>query len=209
MPHYKLYYYPGFASLPVHLALNAIGASFDLIRIGVPGGESHGDVFRAINPHGQVPVLEFDGFRMNQTIGILEFLAGRHSEAKLAPAVADEQANAAYHMWLAYLSTTIQERFQPFFHPDRYVGDTAAYEDVKSVSERYLNDMFDWVETQLEPGPFLLGDRLSMPDFLLVTLIRWGRFLTPPIADRGRFKKYDETIRAVPSVKAVFEREGV
>lgn len=209
MTEYTLYYYPGYASLPVHLALGHIGAAYKLVKIDVSAGEGQTETYRAINPHGQVPALEFDGFRMNQTIGILEFLAQRHPKAGLAPPITDESANASYHMWLAYLSTTLQERFQPFFHPDRYVDQEVQYDDVRIVAERYLNEMFTWIESQLRPGPYLLGERLSMPDFLLVTLIRWGRFLTPSVAERGRLADFNKTVRALPFAKRVLELEGV
>jgi maleylpyruvate isomerase len=68
--------------------------SVNLIAPGPAGGEQHHDAFRALNPLGQVPILELDDTesggrgvrRIAQSLAILEFLEERFPAPALLPA---------------------------------------------------------------------------------------------------------------------------
>ena len=83
---YTLYYSPGPASMLVHLALLEIGAPYELVEVEVPFDRQKNPSYLRLNPRGQVPTLVVDGQPCFESSAILMLLAGRHPEAKLAPA---------------------------------------------------------------------------------------------------------------------------
>src|SRR5689334_19706513 len=54
---YKLYYSPGTASLPVHLALIELGVPHELYKVDLDGGEQRSPGYLALNPNAVVPTL--------------------------------------------------------------------------------------------------------------------------------------------------------
>src|SRR3979490_644630 len=81
---YKLYGRANAGSLAVQIALEEIGAPYDLIWVGTTAAELEG--LRRINPAGKVPALVLpDGTPVFESAAILIHLANAHPTAGLAP----------------------------------------------------------------------------------------------------------------------------
>ncbi|MFZ6649143.1 glutathione S-transferase family protein [Undibacterium sp. TJN25] len=87
----------------LRLFMNILGLTYK--KIGVeffPGKEHKSDAFLAINPLGQLPALDDDGFVMRDAQAILTYLAARYdSEGRWYP-TDDPHALAEVNMWLAF-----------------------------------------------------------------------------------------------------------
>src|SRR5687767_14682956 len=96
-----LYYAVGACSLAPHIALEWIGAPYEAVRVQYGSRE-----LLAVNPAGAVPTLrEDDGWLLTQAGAILDYLAQKHPEAKLAGGN-DMRAKAEAHRWSAFLPRT-------------------------------------------------------------------------------------------------------
>ncbi|AYC33467.1 glutathione S-transferase family protein [Pseudomonas cavernae] len=90
----------------VRLFLGLIGQEVELASVDLlHGAHKHPD-FLAINPRGQVPVLEDDDFRLGDSQAILVYLASRYAEAAWYPLDAISQGRIAH--WLSFAANEVQ-----------------------------------------------------------------------------------------------------
>ncbi len=95
----KLHYHPisGHAHR-VHAFLSLLDLDFELVQVDLARGEHKSPAFLAINPFGQVPVLEDDGHIIADSNAILVYLARRHGPQWLPT---DPLLEAAVQRWLS------------------------------------------------------------------------------------------------------------
>lgn len=96
----KLYYHPlsGHAHR-ARLFLSLIGADFDLVEVDLTKGAHKTPEFLALNPFGQVPVLEDAGTVITDSNAILIYLAKKYSRNGWLPE--DPIGAAAIQRWLS------------------------------------------------------------------------------------------------------------
>jgi len=81
------------------LFLGLLGIPYDLIPVDLRAGEQHGEDFRAINPFGQVPVLDDDGVIIPDSNAILVYLATKYNRRDWFPE--DALSAARVQRWLS------------------------------------------------------------------------------------------------------------
>ena len=81
------------------LFLGLLGLEYELIPVDLRAGEQHGEAFRAINPFGQVPVLDDDGVIVPDSLAILVYLATKHGRSDWLPT--DAAGAARVQRWLS------------------------------------------------------------------------------------------------------------
>ena len=101
----RLFYSPGACSLSPHIVLNELGLPFQAEKMDGKTHRTAGGVdFYSINPKGQVPALQLDdGQVLTEGAVIVQYLADRKPEAKLAPP-AGTMERCAWHK-LSYTTT--------------------------------------------------------------------------------------------------------
>lgn len=115
-----LYYADGACSLAPHIALEWIGRPYEAVRVRYGSDE-----LLAVNPAGAVPTLrEDDGWLLTQAGAILDYLAHKHPEARLAGGDG-ARAKAEAHRWSAFFTSDVHAAFWPIFMPSRYTTDTS------------------------------------------------------------------------------------
>lgn len=67
-------YYRSSTSYRVRIGLNLKGLAYEIASVDLRGAEQRGEAYRAINPFGGVPALEFEGRFYVQSMAILEWL---------------------------------------------------------------------------------------------------------------------------------------
>ena len=95
----KLYRHPlsGHAHR-AELMLSLLGLATERIDVDLMTGEQNQPAFRALNPFGQVPVIDDDGFVLADSNAILVYLAKRYGAAHWLPE--EPAAAAAVQRWL-------------------------------------------------------------------------------------------------------------
>lgn len=91
----KLYgYYRSSATYRARIALNIKGIAWEtaLVDLRAPTSAQHAPQFRAVNPHGLIPVLEDGAHALTQSLAIIEYLEETHPEPPLLPRAPAERA---------------------------------------------------------------------------------------------------------------------
>jgi glutathione S-transferase len=206
----ELYYLPGSAAMAAMAALEEAGVAYDAVRVVRQDGRTVSPPdYRRISPHGRVPALVDGDVTLHESAAIVLHVGERFPDSGLLPPAATAERSDLYR-WLMYLTNTVQATFMFWFYPERVVGaDEASAAALVAGVERQLNEMFDWIESTLEPGAYLLGDRFSGADLYLHMLTRWGRNLDRPpwtlAAVGDHYRRFSER----PSVARMLERQGI
>lgn len=102
----KLYFHPlSGHSHRARLFLSLIGVSADIVEVDLAQAAHKTPEFLALNPFGQVPVLDDDGVIVADSIAILVYLAKKYAEKNWLPE--DAAGAAAVQRWLSVASGQI------------------------------------------------------------------------------------------------------
>lgn len=94
-------------SYKVRLLLELLGVPYTWIRVDLMAGEHKGEAFLALNPFGQVPVLEEDGTILCDAQAILFYLAARLGDGQWLPA--DPLGQARVVRWLSTAAGEVRQ----------------------------------------------------------------------------------------------------
>ncbi len=133
----------------------------------VPAGGSYGGLddpaFRAMNPHGRVPVIDDGGVVVWESHAILRYLAARHG----GPAfwAADPAVRSLADRWIDWSATTLQPDFLNgvfwgFYRTPEAQRDTAAVAAKAAACARHMRQL----DRALADRPFLGGAEFGLAD---------------------------------------------
>lgn len=200
----KLYYQPGACSLSPHIVLREAGFEFDLEKANVYSSRrtDSGRDFDAVVAKGYVPAIELDnGELLTEGVVIVQYLADQKPEAGLAPPNGSF-ARVRLQEWLNYLSTEVHKSFYPLFHPE-------CGKDAAKVYRRKLSQAFSYLAEELSDRNWLTGDRFSVADAYLFTLLSWTRTVGIDLAEWPILAAYQQRAGERPAVKAALVAEGL
>lgn len=197
----KLYYGPGACSLSPHIVLRELGLPFSLEKVDTKTGRFAGGDFAAVNPKGYVPALELaDGSLLTEGIAVVCYLADQKPEAGLLPA-AGSMARYRCLEWLTYISTELHKNFGPLFY------DWPA--EAQAATRQLLHKRIAHVEANLGDRHFLMGDRFTVADAYLFTVLGWARFKKVGLDSFPLVRAYLARVGDRPAVKEAVRAEGV
>ena len=205
---YTLYWSPGTASLCVHWMMIELGEQHELVQVDIEAGEHRKPEYLKLNPSGVVPTLVVDGVPLGEAAALCMILAERHPQAGFAPAIGHEQ-RASYQSWMFFLSNTLQVAYHNWFYPDQPAGQSGV-EAVKASARARIEAALDRIDRQIaKSGSYLLGDRVGAADFVTTMLMRWARNMPKPATEWPAIAGYVKRMKARPSFKVLYEREGL
>ncbi len=205
-----LHYYPGNASLIVHVLLEEIGAPFALSRVDRAAQAHKSAAYLKLNPNGLIPVLVDGDIVLYETAAICLHLVDRHAAARLAPPIGTA-ARAHFYKWLVWSATTLQATLIRYFYPERLVdeGNAAGAAQVKAHAEARIGALLDQVDAELAShgGDWFLGDAFCAVDPYVFVLCRWTRGLARPARSLPHVAPWLERMLARPAVLRAFATE--
>ena len=199
----KLYYAPGACSLASHIALHETGLAFEIEKVDFATKKTaSGEDFNQVNPKSYVPTIILnDGSILTEGGAILQYIADQQPDAGLAPK-AGTMERYRLQEWLTFIGTEIHKTFSPLFNK-------AATEEVKNNARNLLAKRLGYVETQLAGKPYLMGDKFSVADAYLFTVVRWSSFTGLDLDPFPKLKEYMARVAARPKVQAAMKAEGL
>ncbi len=173
----KLYnYFRSSASFRVRIALALKGLDFDYVGVHLAKGEHRRADYAAVAADMMVPLLEFDGNRLSQSMAIIEYLEETYPTPPLLPADALGRAR------VRALSQAIACEIHPLnnLRVLKYlVGELKLNEDSKLAWYRHWVreglESFERQLGQLPPTRYCHGDTPTMADCCLVPQIFNGQ----------------------------------
>jgi glutathione S-transferase len=199
----KLYYAPAACSLAPHIVLREAGLSFTLEKVDTARHRTaDGGDFYALNPKGQVPLLELsDGTRLTEGPVIAQFIADRAEAMSLMPAAGTVERYRVME-WQNYITSELHKSFTPLFHND---VDANAKQALAAVLRKKLQ----WLDGQLAGRDYLTGDTFTAADAYLFVVLGWAAFVKLDIADLAHLQAFITRVAARPAVRDAMQAEGL
>jgi len=199
----KLYFAPGACSLSPHIVLREAGYDFELEQVNNQEKKTKsGKDYWGINAKGQVPVLELDnGERITEGPVVVQYLADQKPSSGLAPANGTME-RVRVQEWLNFITSEIHKSFGPIFRP-------TTPDAFKEISKENLGKRFDWIDKQLAGKQYLTGDKFTVADAYLFTVLRWTTRVNIDLAKWPNLKAYFDRVGARPKVQEAMKAEGL
>ena len=196
------------ASLVVHWLLIELGIDHELHQLDFDRGEQKSADYLALNPVGRVPTLVIDGQVLTESAAIAMHLADLHPKAGLAPAVGTA-ARGDYYRWICFCVYTLMPAYRAWFYPDEPAGGDQVGE-VKERARLQLEAAWQQVAEHLAAhGPYMLGEQLTVVDFVLTMLMRWSRNMPRPSDSWPALATHAARMKARPAFVEAYRREGI
>lgn len=196
------------ASLVVHWLLIELGIEHKLVLLDFDTREQKSADYLALNPAGRVPTLVIGSQVLTEAAAIALHLADLHPQAGLLPAPGSPERAQAYR-WMFWCANTLQPAYRAWFYADEVAG-ADNVDAVREGARQQLEAGWARFAEQLQQaGPYVLGERISVVDFMLVMLMRWSRNMPRPSDTWPELKAYAERIKARPAFAEAYRREGI
>jgi GST-like protein len=171
-----LYSAAGSGGVAVEAALTLAGRSFDLIEAETFDFDDpvSGDRVLAVNPMRQVPALILPGGEtLTESVAILAWIAEAHPKARLAPPPGDPR-RGQFLRWMSFVSSAIYALYWVKDDPARLAPDPAAQSPLVERAEERIAECWRIMDSQVEPGRYLLGDEIGVLDVYVATVSRFS-----------------------------------
>lgn len=162
-----LHFAPGTCARVPLIALEEIGAPFEVRLVAFMAGGHRKPDFLARNPAGKVPVLEFNEFVLSQNSAILPFLARTFPQAQLLPLTGDPRDDARLQEKLAWFSADIHPLVTRIRMPQFFCDLEGAPKRVREMGAEAMAFQLRTLEAKLGETPWVLGKDWSILDAYL------------------------------------------
>ncbi len=190
---------------PVWLA-KELGLSYELIPViqvyrlpdpNAPGAPLHtsSPAFLKINPAGQVPTMDDDGFVLHESLAISLYLARKHG-GPIAPK--DMQEEARMVQWSLWAATSAEPKTIQILYNSGPTGDAALRQEAIDGLHRH----FAALDTSLAAGGgYLVGGRFTVADINVAEIIRYAQPAAALIDAYPNVKSWLATCQSRPAFK--------
>jgi glutathione S-transferase len=197
----KLYYSPGACSRSPHIVLRELGLPFELVKVDTKAGKTEtGADFRKLNPKGYVPVLQLDdGTVLTEGPAIVQYLADRKPEAKLAPPNGTLE-RVRLQEWLSYITSEIHKGLGALFNPKFPADFRAVWKEAQGAK-------LDYLSRELQGKSYLMGEQFTVADAYLAVCLSWTQWLEIDLGKWPVLAQYQARVFARPAAAAAIAAE--
>ena len=199
----KLFYSPGACSLSPHIALLEAGLPFTLQKVDLKDKKiESGEDFNGVNGKGYVPALQLDdGQVLTEGPVIVQYIADQRPATGLAPP-AGTKDRYKLQEWLNFVTSEIHKPMGSMFNP-------AQAADWKAAVKTTLTKRLDWLSAQIEGKQYLMGDKFSVADGYLFTVLGWAKHVGFDLGKWPAIQQYLARVGQRPKVIEAMKAEGL
>ena len=163
-------------------------------------GDQNKPAYRALQPFGQVPIFDEDGFVLFET-GAIVLHIGERSEALLPK---DAQARLRATQWLIAALNSIEPYVQQVASIDVFYKDQEWAKQRRAGAAEFAEWRLKCLAENLGDNPYLDGDRFTAGDLMMTTVLR----IIPALTNSQlTLSKYVERCSARPAFKRAYDAQ--
>ena len=199
----KLYFSPGACSLSPHIVLLEAGLEFTTEQVDLRTRQTAGGAdYLLVNPKGAVPALMLkDGAVLTEGPAVVQLLADLAPEKQLAPLAGSFERYRLVE-WLNYIASEVHKGFGPLFN-------RATAAEARATAVANLGVRFGHLARSLDGRDYLLGERFTVADAYLFTVLNWCGFTDIDLSPWPLLQAYQARVGARPAVQQALRAEGL
>lgn len=180
-----LYGFPAGSSMGLVAALEWLGKPYRLCRVDMLG-EMRDPSYARINPRHETPAfITDDGRVLSETMAIAGWLEARDDERRISFGPRSPKADRM-HQLMGFVNTGFTAAFSPLWVAlEMETPNPALQSMLREWGREQVIERHDKLEDMLGDGAFLLGERPTLADALLIGIARWLEF--HEVADKQRW----------------------
>jgi len=165
---YKLYSLAGTCSTGITVLLEKLGVEYQVIQ--------RNDVadYSRIVPTNQVPALEVDGQIITEGAAIVLYLLEKHGSDMLPVQVSDR---GEFLKWLMFNYATLHPLYSKIKSIMNTMDEGEAKQKLLQQMADQVSDTWKILDQRLADQQYIVGDKVTIVDYLVTIYARWGAFL--------------------------------
>ena len=193
----KLYHSQFTRSGRARWMLEELGVEYELTRIAFSSGDHKKPEYLAINPHGSVPALVDGDLNVTESAAIVMYLADKHADKGLAPALSSAD-RGAYYRWMVYIPATVDPVLETLTMHTRFLpAEKRSPEAVDAAKAKWAN-IAKVLEAALEGRNYIVGDSFTAADIMIASALGWVGFLGM-LGDHPKLAAYLQNLQQRPA----------
>jgi glutathione S-transferase len=194
-------------TMRAHWTLLELGLDYDTRPIGSRTGETLTDEFKRLNPRHKIPVLKHKSFVLTESAAIVQYLSEAFAKPSRLYVPTEDQARAALNEWCYFIVTELDAA--SLYIVRRHEGLAHIYGEAPGAvdsAKAYFSHNLEAMEPRFNAStpPYLLGDRFSVADILLMTCLDWAA-LSGIVLPR-KLVEYRRLIAQRPAYRAALKK---
>jgi glutathione S-transferase len=150
-----------------------LGLDYEHVKVDFASGQTREPGFLALNPNGQVPVIDDDGFILWESMAINLYLAKKYGAGRLYPTRLEDEARA--WQWSFWGMTEVERpvltaMMNRAVYPEEKRDMAAA-----AAAEKALAQPLKVLDGVLGRSPNLLGESFTVADLNVASILAWAR----------------------------------
>lgn len=182
-------------------ALEWLGLPYRLCRVDMLG-EMREPGYARLNARHETPVLiTDDGRPLSENMAIAAWLEARDTDRRISFDPKSPEADRM-HQLMAFVNSSFTNSFTPLWVAlEMAPGNAAMQDSLRQWGRDYVCKRHDQLEAMIGDTPFLVGDRPTLADGLLIGVARWLDF--HEVADRERWPRLSALRRRLDADRGV------
>ena len=196
-----VYGFPAGSSMGLVAALEWLGQPYRLTRVDMLG-EMREPSYARINARHETPALITDAGRpLTETMAIAAWLEARDSARRISFEPRSPEADRM-HQLMAFINTGFTGAFTPLWAAlEMENPDPELQENLRRFGRELVINRHNQLEAMIGDTPFLVGERPSLADGVLIGVARWLDF--HDVAEPERWPKLMAVRRRIEADPAV------
>lgn len=192
----------------VWMALLEKGLKFEVVEVNLDGDQFKPE-FLKLNPFHRIPVLVDDGFRVIESLAILDYLEAKYPTPALLPT--DAEALAKVRMVEMVTVNELMPAMIPLIRQMMEVGEN----DPQQLEQAHqqCHTVLNFFESFFSIHPYFVGEQLTLADIVASVLIPWLPKMGVPLDEYPKLHAWCQNLTArsawqatQPNVEAIKAR---
>ena len=181
-----------------HVLAKEIGLEYEEVSIDLRKGEQNSPEYQKLNPNRKVPTLVDGDFVLWESAAINNYLASKYKPELLGESLEEK---AMIDQWTYWGMLEVQPHlFRIGFQKFRVPQDQRDENAIKEAMDA-LPDLFKILEEHLTGRDYVLGNRFTLADINLGTVVLATRFAEYDISGYGNINRWMQMLLKRPCFK--------